>query len=152
MPRAPRHVRIVLFLSLAILLPAFGAAADKPLPKGDPVRGKAVYGKTCILCHFADGAGGKKLLPNGNPSRDFRDPAFWASRTDDQLRATVNNGVPKSGMVAWKGILKPQEIEDVIAYEKTFARKSPAAKADAAKPDAAKPVDAKPDSQRTDTR
>jgi mono/diheme cytochrome c family protein len=147
MPRAPRRLRIVFVLSLAILLPAFGSAADKPLPKGDPVRGKTVYGKTCILCHFADGAGGKKLLPNGNPSRDFRDPAFWASRTDDQLRATVNNGVPKSGMVAWKGILKPQDIEDVIAYEKTFAKKAPAGKADAAKP-----ADAKPDSQRTDTR
>ena len=133
MPRQPQHVRIAVALCLA-LLPALSLAADKPLAKGDPARGKAVFSKTCILCHFADGSGGKKLTPNGNPSRDFRDPAFWASRTDDQLRATVNNGVPKSGMVAWKGILKPQEIEDVIAYEKTFAKKAADAKAGAAKP------------------
>ena len=145
MPRAPRHVRIVVALSLLTLLGAFlpavmptpGRAADKPKPLGDPVRGKTVYSKTCILCHFADGSGGKKLLPTGNPSRDFRDPAFWATRTDEQLRATINNGVPKSGMVAWKGILKPSEIEDVMAYEKTFARK---------------PTAAKPDSQRTEKR
>jgi len=137
MPRQPRAIRIAVALSI-VLLPALGLAADKPLAKGDPVRGKAVFSKTCILCHFADGSGGKKLTPNGNPSRDFRDPAFWASRTDDQLRATVNNGVPKSGMVAWKGILKPQEIEDVIAYEKTFARKAADAKAASdAKPGAA---------------
>jgi mono/diheme cytochrome c family protein len=129
MPRAPRHVRTALALSLVVLVPAIVLAGDKPLAKGDPARGKSVYTKTCILCHFADGSGGKKLLPTGKPSRDFRDPAFWATRTDEQLRATVNNGMPKSGMVAWKGILKPQEIEDVLAYEKTFAKKPGDAKA-----------------------
>jgi hypothetical protein len=32
-------------------------------------------------------------------------------------------------MTAWKGILKPQEIEDVMAYVKTFAKKEPAKEA-----------------------
>ncbi len=128
------HGRRLAWIAFAIALVAIAPyvrADAKPPMKGDPVRGKAVYSKTCVLCHFADGSGGKKLTPNGNPSRDFRDPAFWASRTDEQLRATVNNGVPKSGMVAWKGILKPQEIEDVIAYEKGFPERAKAAKSPA---------------------
>ena len=127
MSHGRRLAWIAFALALVAVAPRVRADA-KPPAKGDPVRGKAVYSKTCILCHFADGSGGKKLTPNGNPSRDFRDPAFWASRTDDQLRATINNGVPKSGMVAWKGILKPQEIEDVIAYEKGFPERAKAAK------------------------
>ena len=135
MPHGRPLARIAFALALAFA-PALVLADAKPPLKGDPVRGKAVYSKTCILCHFVDGSGGKKLTPNGNPSRDFRDPAFWASRTDDQLRATINNGVPKSGMIAWKGLLKPQEIEDVMAYEKLFPEKARAAKGagDAAKP------------------
>jgi hypothetical protein len=35
----------------------------------------------------------------------------------------INAGVPKSGMITWKGILKPQEIEDVMAYIKLFNKK-----------------------------
>ena len=114
---------VALFLACAVL-PAF--AQGKAALKGDPVRGKAVFSKNCVICHNADGSGGKKLTTAGNPSRDFRDPAFWAARTDDQIRAVINAGVPKSGMITWKGILKPQEIEDAMAYIKLF-NKAPAA-------------------------
>ena len=118
----PRRVRLTAFALLALAsLPAL--AAVKP---GDPVRGKAVFTKNCVICHNADGSGGKKLTPNGNPSRDFRDAKFWAARTDDQIRTVINTGVPKSGMITWKGILKPQEIEDVMSYIKLFAKKDDA--------------------------
>ena len=124
MPSSRHKSRLVAALLLAgAALPAF--AAVKP---GDAVKGKAVFTKNCVICHNADGSGGKKLTPNGNPSRDFRDAKFWASRTDDQVRTVINNGVPKSGMITWKGILKPQEIEDVMAYIKLFAKKDDAAK------------------------
>jgi cytochrome c oxidase cbb3-type subunit 3 len=113
-------------IALAIVLPALALAQGKP---GDAARGKGVFLKNCVVCHNADGSGGKKLTPNGNPSRDFRDARFWTERTDAQVRETINKGVAKSGMIAWKGILKPGEIEDVIAFIKTFARKPEAAKA-----------------------
>ena len=89
-------------------------------PAGDAAKGKAIFSKNCVVCHNADGSGGKKITPNGNPSRNFRDPKFWQSKSDDQLRATINNGVARSGMVAWKGILTPRQIEDVLAYIHTF--------------------------------
>lgn len=115
----------LLALGLALPLLAFAGAAAKP---GDPVKGKAVFLKNCMVCHNPDGSGGKKLTANGNPSRDFRDVKFWSERTDDQIRETINKGVAKSGMIAWKGILKPQEIEDAMAYIKLFARKADALK------------------------
>ena len=118
-PKSHFHVRLAAVL---LVLTAVSAAADKAPLKGDAVRGKAVFTKNCVICHNADGSGGKKLTANGNPSRDFRDPVFWANRTDDQVRAVINAGVPKSGMITWKGILKPQEIEDAIAYIKLFNR------------------------------
>ena len=128
---------VVLAFALAIA-PTLGAG--KPLPKGDPVKGKAVFSKNCVICHNADGSGGKQLTANGNASRDFRDPSFWASHTDEQVRTVINEGVPKSGMITWKGILKPQEIEDVIAYIKLFARKDDAKSEPAPEARPAEPV------------
>jgi cytochrome c oxidase cbb3-type subunit III len=131
----PRHTSLAILALLLITAPAF---AGKPLAPGDPVRGKAVFSKNCVICHNADGSGGKRLTPNGNLSRDFRDPAFWAARTDDQIRKVINEGVPKSGMITWKGILKPQEIEDVMSYIKLFNRKSDVPPADEKAADPAK--------------
>ena len=113
------------FALLALALPVLALAEGKP---GDAARGKGVFMKNCMICHNPDGSGGKKLTQNGNPSRDFRDAKFWAARTDEEVRAVINKGVAKSGMIAWKGILKPQEIEDVMAYIKTFAKKPDAVK------------------------
>ncbi len=121
-----------LALSVLLLLPALVLAQAK----GDPAKGKSVFMKNCMVCHNADGSGGKKLTATGNPSRDFRDPKFWDTRTDAQVRETINKGVVKSGMIAWKGILKPQEIEDVIAHMKTFAKKPEPTKPPAGSPEA----------------
>ena len=127
MPRRSTWIgpRLVAAGLLIVVAPAL-AQGKAPARAGDPVKGKAVFTKNCVICHNADGSGGKKLTPNGNASRDFRDPAFWASHTDEQVRTVINAGVPKSGMITWKGILKPQEIEDVMAYIKLFAKKDPA--------------------------
>ena len=123
-----RHTRMasITLLALALGLPVLALAQGKA---GDAAKGKGIFMKNCLVCHNADGSGGKKLTPNGNPSRDFRDAKFWAERTDAQIRGTINKGVAKSGMIAWKGILKPGEIEDVMAFIKTFAKKPDAVKA-----------------------
>ena len=125
-PRPPAALAMTALLVLAVVLPVLALAEAKP---GDPVKGKAVFMKNCMVCHNPDGSGGKKLTPNGNPSRDFRDAKFWSERTDAQIRENINKGVAKSGMIAWKGILKPAEIEDVMSYIKLFAKKPDAAKA-----------------------
>ena len=117
---------LIALLALAVVLPVQGLAQGKP---GDPAKGKGIFMKNCMVCHNADGSGGKKLTAAGNPSRDFREAKFWEERTETQIRDVINKGVAKSGMVAWKGILKPQEIEDVMAYIKTFAKKTDSAKA-----------------------
>jgi mono/diheme cytochrome c family protein len=128
------------FLVLCLLLPVHGMAQTG----GNAAKGKGVFMKNCMVCHNADGSGGKKLTATGNPSRDFRDPKFWAERTDAQVRETINKGVVKSGMIAWKGILKPQEIEDVMAHIKTFAKKPDPVKAEPTKPAPASTPEAPP--------
>ena len=83
---------------------------------GDPAKGKVVFEKNCVPCHKQDGTGGIKLIATGNPSRNFHDGAWWKTRTDSQIQHSIETGFPKSGMVSWKGVLKPEEIKNVIAY------------------------------------
>jgi mono/diheme cytochrome c family protein len=91
--------------------------------KGNPTAGKPLYTQKCVACHKADGSGGVKLT--GNPTPSWKDAKRMAKVTDAQLRECIVNGVPKSGMVAWgkTGQLKPQQIEDVIAYIRTLPKK-----------------------------
>lgn len=108
----------------ALTCAAFALTADAAGPvKGDPVKGKVIYTKkVCAQCHKADGAGGVKLT--GNPSPSWKDKKRMATVTDAAIRDCIQNGKIKSGMVAWgkTGQIKPNEIEDLIAYIRTFAR------------------------------
>ena len=126
------------------------SAQSEPAPAGNPAKGKVVYEKNCVPCHKSDGTGGIKLQPAGNPSRNFRDPAFWKGKTDADLQHAVETGFPKSGMVPWKGVLKPQEIRDVVAYVRAKSQPKEATDAAAAKP-AEKPAE-KPTEKSPATR
>ena len=117
--------------SVAIAAPALRATETPPAhppaatpSKGDPALGKKIYASKCVPCHKADGSGGIKLT--GNPTPNWRDAKRMADPqySDDYLRDCITNGKPKSGMIAWsKSGVKPAEIENLIAYIRTFARK-----------------------------
>ena len=105
----------------AFAVSASGATAPAAPAKGDAAAGKAIFGTKCIACHKKDGTGGFKVT--GNPTPNWTLKKTWdATRTDAYLRDCITNGKTKSGMVAWgkTGQVKPAQIEDLIAYIKTF--------------------------------
>ena len=111
-------------LSMTAAAVAYRCASAAPA-KGNPALGKTVFTKNCVVCHKADGTGGMKLT--GNPTPNWTDKKVWADpkrANDDYFRDCITNGKVKSGMVAWgkSGQLKPADIENVIAYIKTFKK------------------------------
>lgn len=115
-------------VALAVLAFAFTLTAQAGPSKGNAAAGKAIYASKCVACHKADGSGGIKLT--GNVTPNWKDPKVWKDPArvkggDDFLRDCIVNGKPKSGMVAWgkTGQLKPAQIEDLIAYIHTLAKK-----------------------------
>lgn len=90
------------------------------LAAGDPGVGKTVYEKNCMACHGKEGKGdgpaGKVLKPA--PS-SFHDPEKM-KKTDDELTASIKNGVKGTTMAPFAGKLDDKQIADVLAYIRTF--------------------------------
>lgn len=120
-----RGLMAMLVLASVAGAPVLFRSASAAPSKGNPALGKPLFAKNCVVCHKADGTGGMKLT--GNPTPNWKDPKTWADpkrATDDYFRDCITNGKIKSGMVAWgkSGQIKPADIENLIAYIKTFKK------------------------------
>lgn len=91
------------------------AAARKP---SEVAQGKILFAGKCAVCHAADGG--------GNIGPNLTDDAWLHGGTIDSIYATVNEGVLAKGMPAWGKLLKPDEMEEVVAYVWTLHGTTPA--------------------------
>jgi cytochrome c oxidase cbb3-type subunit III len=71
-------------------------------------QGKTTYNKFCAPCHRVDGGG----LVGPNLTDDY-----WihGSNYADSVKI-IWDGVPAKGMITWKTVLKPDEIQSVASY------------------------------------
>lgn len=80
-------------------------------PSADAVvleSGRQTYAKFCAPCHRVDGGG----LVGPNLTDDY-----WihGSSYTDSVKV-IWDGVPAKGMITWKTVLKPDEIQSVASY------------------------------------
>jgi len=90
-------------------------------PSKDPQvlnQGQQTFVKMCAPCHRLDAGG----LVGPNLTDDY-----WihGSNYVDNVR-TIVNGVPEKGMLTWRGVLKPAEIQAVASYIYTLRGTHPA--------------------------
>lgn len=81
--------------------------------KGDPKAGEAVYVKQCATCH------GDKTTRRENIH--LANPMFLAQATDPFIKYAIVAGRPGTKMVAFEKTLTDQQINDVVAYIRSFA-------------------------------
>lgn len=114
---------------LSVLVGAFGVPVALHA-QGNADNGKVVYDKWCAGCHGENGDGegvaASYMLPR---PRDFtrgvyqiRTTASGDLPTDADLRRMITEGMPGSTMPAWGEKLSAGQINDVIAYVKSFSR------------------------------
>lgn len=72
------------------------------------MKGQQIFTTYCAPCHRPDGGG----LVGPNLCDDY-----WihGSTFQDNLK-TIINGVPDKGMLTWRGVLKPEEIQAVASH------------------------------------
>lgn len=85
--------------------------------KPGSVNAEAIYKQRCQICHGPDGKGvlpGVASFPGGE----------WkhGSRVQD-IDKVIRDGVPGTTMTAFKGVLKPEEIEALAHYVRSFDKK-----------------------------
>lgn len=85
-------------------VPAFGASVSE---------GQRIYQTHCVSCH---GVRGESLIPNA-PNFARRERLM---QPDTSLMMSIKAG--KMAMPAFNGILRDQQILDVIAYLRTLSR------------------------------
>lgn len=105
LPKAARRLCRFPIAGIAALALATAAQA------ADPGRGGTLYASHCAICH---GAQGQPVWP-GTP--DFR-RAGALMKPDAQLLATLRIG--RGVMPAYQGILRNQDMHDVMAYLRTL--------------------------------
>lgn len=80
--------------------------------------GQETYTAYCAACHRADGGG--LIGPN------LADNAWIHGGQITEIYATVVNGVLEKGMPAWGKMLKPEQVQQVVAYVASLQGSNPA--------------------------
>lgn len=70
--------------------------------------GKTIFATRCAACHAAQGEG--LVGPN------LTDPYWIHGGSVEAIHRTIEQGVTEKGMLAWKGVISPEEIRDVTAF------------------------------------
>ncbi|HHJ34935.1 MAG TPA: c-type cytochrome [Gammaproteobacteria bacterium] len=103
-------------------------AEDTTLVKGDSKKGKQLYTKHCAQCHGETGGGGKGTGVTFSRKRDLpiiapalNNTGFLASASDPMIRDTITHGREGTPMMSMLAAgLSRTDIDDVVAYIRSF--------------------------------
>ena len=109
---------LVFLLSGWIWVSATGFADEsvEVVSQPDLDQGKDVYRTYCLECHGPTGHGdGPRAVTLAPRPGNFVSAAI-SSKTDEELLASISEGVPRTAMQAWKERLSIDDRRNVLAY------------------------------------
>lgn len=105
-----------------------GPGAKQPAP-GAADQAQKMFVTVCAMCHGADGTGNGPAAEALNPKpRNYTDPAWQASVTDDEIKKTIllgGQGVGKSASMPGQPQLKdqPEVLDGLVKIIRGFGKK-----------------------------
>jgi len=119
----------VLIMSCAVVLhgPAYADKSQENHPLHAIEKGQEIYRKHCEECHGAEGRGNGPRAAMLAPRPGNLVSAATSAKTDEDLLATIAQGVPRTAMEGWNGRLSEDELRHVLAYIRSLVHfQSPA--------------------------
>ena len=114
---------MVFLVSVAFSVPTvFAESPPMRTVKVTPAKakeGRALF-QQCLGCH---GEGAKGTIGMGPR---LNSESFLAAASDEFLRRTINQGRPMTTMIPWGAVLKPAQVDAIIAYLRTLNSVGPA--------------------------
>jgi cytochrome c6 len=107
-------------MRLSAMLFFCGALCIVAGPARSQTGGEALYKTKCAVCHGADGKG-ETTVGKTNKVRDFAS-ADVQKQSDADLTGIITSG--KNKMPAYGKSLKPDQVKDLVAYVRSFGKKS----------------------------
>jgi cytochrome c oxidase cbb3-type subunit III len=102
---------------IAALVDYIQARFMAPAPNADADHGRAVYRKSCAVCHGDQGDGRSRAQASLQPPpRDFTAPAARAELSEQRMIDSVTYGRPETAMAGFKHQLGKDEIRAVVAF------------------------------------
>ena len=115
-----RAERVISIVCVATILSVASAVLVTPAFGEDLAKGKKIYTDKCLKCHGEKGRGDGRMAEDlSKKPADYTDEAKMSKFTDADLKKTVKEG--KKPMPAFGKKLTDEQIDDVIAYVRSFA-------------------------------
>jgi mono/diheme cytochrome c family protein len=105
---------------------ALGAALScrRGAVENDPrAEAKHLYDSACAKCHGRDGKGGVPAAEGLPVPRNFRDPAFHAGRSDEELKQAIKHG--KGPMPPFGALFDDVQTANLVLYIRSFNPEAP---------------------------
>jgi len=114
----------IAFISVFFVVFTFAIFATNSMAAGDAAKGEKIFKANCVVCHGDKGDGkGPAAAGMTPPPRNFTSATEMKGIDDARLHKSIVEGRPGTPMVGFGKTLKPADIDDVIAYVKTFLKK-----------------------------
>ena len=112
------------FISVFFVVFTFAMFATNSMAAGDAAKGDKIFKANCVVCHGDKGDGkGPAAAGMTPPPRNFTSATDMKGIDNARLHKSIVEGRPGTPMVGFGKTLKPADIDDVIAYVKTFLKK-----------------------------
>ena len=108
--------------------PSTQEVGPKPKKPGMPSEAQVLFANVCAQCHGEDGRGNGPASETLNPKpRNYTDPQWQASVTDDEIKKIIVGGgqaVGKSGMMPPNPMLKDREdiLNELVQIIRAFGK------------------------------
>jgi mono/diheme cytochrome c family protein len=102
---------------------------SRPRPSGGGSQAEKMFATVCVTCHGADGSGKGPAAEALNPKpRNYTDPQWQASVTDDEIKEIIlkgGQGVGKSAMMPGNPQLKdqPEVLDGLVGIIRGFGKR-----------------------------